>query len=69
MTYSREILHNEISMVADHIVPLLLLALAVTGILYMRFRFPSPSRTEEIGARILAVVLFVFLSAAFLIRR
>ncbi|HLJ49039.1 MAG TPA: hypothetical protein VKU01_23655 [Bryobacteraceae bacterium] len=69
MTYSREILHNQIRMNASHIAPLLLMALAVSGVLYMRVRFPSPSTTEEIGARVVTVVLFVFLSAAFLMPR
>ncbi len=51
------------------IVSLLMPALIVSGVLYMRFRFPSPSKVEETSARIAVILLFVFLSASFLMFR
>ncbi len=43
-----------------------ILALALIFVLYMRIRFPNPSKAEETGARVAAVVLFVLLSCLFL---
>jgi len=51
------------------IVPLLLMVLAVTGVMYMRIRFPSPRKIEELSARIVVILLFLFLSASLLMSR
>ena len=45
---------------------LVLMVFALALVLYMRIRFPSPSRTEETAARVAAVVLFLLLSYLFL---
>ncbi len=56
----------EYEMSAPEIAWSVMLVSALAFVLYMRIRFPSPSKTEEAGARVTAVVLFLLLSYLFL---
>ena len=46
---------------APRIIWCFIMVLGLIFVLYVRIRFPSPSKVEETGARVAAVVLFVLL--------
>jgi hypothetical protein len=52
-----------------HISCSVVLVLALAFVLYMRIKYPSPSKVEENGARVAAVILFVLLALLFLAPR
>jgi hypothetical protein len=51
---------------APDIAWLVMLSFALAFVLYMRIRFPSPSKIEETAARVAAVAIFLLLAYLFL---